>query len=309
MAGDTAPDAASAKALWDEVTQEREAGTPPSTPEVVEAPEVIAETTPETTPETTAPAASTDTPDPFAGLSPAVRARLEKLDALETQLAVIPQLSQSLRTAEGRVAALQREMDAAKAAAKVTTAPTTAQIEAAGASTKKWDELRGDFPEWAEATEQFVKASLSGLTAKQVEGMTPEAVEALVQQRLQAERASTTEQIEHAKVEGKYESWKEVINTPQFVEWYGKQPQEIRALGASPQGRDAIKLLDTYHEAIAAPAAKVQEARKNRLQAAVTARPGAAATATAKTVDQMSQQELWEHERKQSARKHAGLTY
>lgn len=309
MAGDTAPTAAEAQAEWDAVNKEREAGLPPSDVAEDTANTTTAEATNEQTPnaEPTAEAAPED--DPYAGLSPALKARLERLETLETQTAQIPQLFQHVKTAEGRVAAIQRELDSAKAAAKATsTGPSQAQIQAAAGSTEKWDSLRTDFPEWAEATEQFVKASLAGLNAKATEGLTPAQVEAMVGDRIASERAATVRAIEEAKVEGKHEDWRQVINTPQFVDWYSKQPADLKALGASENGRDAIRLLDTYRASTAAPAAQVQESRQAKLAAAVNTRPGAT-TPAAKTIDQMTPAELWEHERKRAAKQGNGRVY
>lgn len=307
MAGDTAPTAAEAQATWDEVTKEREAGTPPS----IEPTNDELQTSTEAAIEE--PQAATATPpeieDPYAGLSPALKARLERLETLEQHTAQIPQLFQHVKTAEGRVAAIQRELDSAKAAAKATSnGPSATQIQAAATSTEKWDSLRTDFPEWAEATEQFVKASLQGHPAKQVDGLTPAQVEAMVGERIASERTATQRAIEEAKVEGKHEDWKAVINTPQFVDWYSKQTADVKALGASESGRDAIRLLDTYRSAAAAPAAQVQESRQAKLAAAVNTRPGAAAP-VAKTIDQMTPAELWEHERKRAAKQGNGRVY
>lgn len=309
MAGDTAPTADQGQALWDQVNEEREAGLPPSDEpksteseaETHEAAVDDAQTATQKQPE--------PEEDPYAGMSPALRARFEALEARAAQAEQIPQLFQHVKTAEGRVAAIQRELDSAKAAAKATgNGPSQAQIQAAAQSTDKWDSLRADFPEWADATEQFVKASLQGVSAKQVEGLTPAQVEAMVGERLTAERAATQRAIEEAKVEGKYGDWKAVINTPQFVDWYSKQAADVKALGASDAGRDAIRLLDTYHAAVAAPAAVVQESRQAKLAAAVNTRPSASAP-VAKTVDQMSPKELWEHERKLAAKRNNGRHY
>jgi hypothetical protein len=322
--GDTAPTADQAKALWDEVNQEREAGDePPSQPGDPKPGETVAETPPadaDAAKETTTEATTTDPkpaettaaaePDPYEGLSPAVKARLQRLEALEAQVALIPQLDQSLKTAQGRVAAMQREMDAAKAAAKATPGgPTTAQLQAAAKSEEKWISLRADFPEWADATDERIQAAIAGVTSQQMQGMTTEQVAALVQEKVAAAEAKTTRMVEEAKIEGKYENWREVINTPQFVDWYKQQPPELHALGASESGRDAVKLLDKYHEATAKPADAVQEDRKAKLAAAASARPSATPSSTRKAEDQMTPKELWELERKRGEKRHAGLNY
>lgn len=315
MAGDTTPGAQDAQALWDEVTKEREAG-------VAAAPVVAEEAKPEDTSAET-PEANAEAPektqeatekqpeqsDPFAGLSPAVQERLKRLDSIEGQLAVLPQLTQALKTAEGRVAAMQREMDAARTAAKAAPqqAPTQAQISAAQASTDKWNALKRDFPDWADATEELITARLAGVPKN--DGVTSQQVEQVVRDSVSAAQAATSRLIEEAKLEGKHPEWRVLINTPQFQEWYGKQPPDVRSLGASEAGRDAIKLLDTYHEAVAMPADKVAEERKAKLAAAASTRPSATPASTAKTVDQMTQKELWDYEAKQGRKRNAGLTY
>lgn len=313
MAGDTAQ-ADDAQKLWNEIAQEREAGEEsPSSKTVATPEEQIEQPSTEQTQEskTTNSAQAQEQTDPFAGLSPEVRQRLEKLEHLEQQVAQLPQLIQHVKTAEGRVAAMQREIDSAKQAAKAVgnAGPTNAQIQAAQGDTKKWEALRADFPEWADATEQFVQASLAGLTSKQTDGLSPAQVEAMVNERLAGERAATARAIEEAKVEGKHGDWKAVINTPEFAAWYQQQSPELRALSGSERAADAIRLLDTYQAATAQTAAQQQQQRSTKLAAAVSARPGAAPVATQKTPDQMSPKEAWEYERKRAQRRNAGLAY
>lgn len=305
------PEISPEQKAWDEVALEREAVT---TPSAVTEPQVTAEGVVEEKPVEQAPAEKVEekTTDPFAGLSPEVRAKLEKFDALYEQTQQIPQLIQSVNTANGRVAAMQREMDVARNAAKaVGNGPSAAQIAAAAASTDKWDSLKDDFPDWAQATEQYVKAQLAGVKP-QGPAFDPNQVEALITERLGKAREEALAAIEEAKVEGKHENWRETINTPEFAGWLNAQPDAVKQLAQSPKGRDAIKLLDTYATAQAKPADAVAQERTAKLAAAVTAKPGAAATtANARTVEQMSAKELWNYEAKLAEKRRAtsGLTY
>lgn len=323
MAGE-AQGAVDAQELWDEVAREREAGeespselqtTEEPAPEQTEEEQQAGEQPAAGEQKTEQPAGEKQEEDPFAGLNPAVRARLEKLDQLEAQL---PTLINSVKTAEGRVAAMQREMDVAKQAAKAAqSAPSQAQIAAASGDVKKWESLKTDFPEWADATEQFVNAKLAGLTPQQAQGLDAAQVEELVRQQGAKARAEALAAIEEAKVEIKHPDWVRKINSEDFKKWFGEQPDDVKKLSKSPRGLDAIRLIDLFDEReTAAPSSpapsEVQQARNKKLAAAVNKTPQAkAAPATGKTVDEMSPAELWEYERKRAAKRSAerGLSY
>ena len=236
--------------------------------------------------------------DPYEGLSPGLKARLV---ALEAEASTQKELNQRLKTAEGRVAAMQRELDVAKNAAKsVGNGPTDAQIAAAKASTQKWDTLKSEFPDWAEATTEFVNAKLAGLKPADTKGLTPQEVAAVVKM-----------EVAKSRVSDKHENWLEDINTPEYKTWYDAQTTDIRKLGDSDQPKDAIRLLDLYAESKAKPADEVANQRKKKLEAAVGSKPGKAGASTSKTVDQMSDAELWDYEAKRAQKRGEknGLTY
>lgn len=231
--------------------------------------------------------------DPLAGLSDVVRAKLAQIDQLAQSNT---QLMQHVRSAEGRVAAMQRELQQAKAAQQSVApqdAPTQGQMAAAAANPQKWEQLKADFPEWAGAMEEYVTAKL-GSVPRGAPGLTPEQVQELVQQQVSQTKAEMTRAIEEARVEGKYENWREVINTPEFAQWFSVQAPELRALADSSAARDAIRLLDTFHQAKAKPAAEIRQERGARLAAAATTRPGQ--TPPPKTLGDMSPEELWNYE-------------
>lgn len=245
--------------------------------------------------------------DPFAGLPPAVVERLKRLDAIEQQVQTIPTLQRSLSEAQGRVAAMQRELQQAKAASKaVESAPTATQIAAASKAPEKWAALKADFPEWAEATEAYVSAQLAGLTPQQTAGLSPEEIEARIEQRLSAAQ----KQAELDRVSERHEGWQETVKTPEFTQWFAGQDETVKRLAASPRARDAIQMLDLYQRARAESTAAPDPGKQNRLAAAVTTRSNGARPA-AKTPDQMTPAELWEYERSQRAKEGAqrGLTY
>lgn len=220
---------------------------------------------------------------------------------MKQALAKIPQLEQAnaqllhhVKTAEGRVAAMQREFQQSRqAATAVNDAPTQGQMSAAAKNPEKWEQLKQDFPEWASAMEEYVGAQLRGMPSN---GVQATQVVDYVQAQLAQQQEQIRYAIEEAKVEGKYEDWRTTINTPEFAQWLAIQPNDVRALADSQSGRDAIRMLDMFHTVKARPASEIRQERGARLAAAATTRPGQ--TPPPKTLDDMSPEELWNYEAK-----------
>jgi len=110
-----------------------------------------------------------------------------------------------------------------------------------------------------------------------------------------------------ARIEGKYENWREEVNTPAFAQWYSAQSPETRALADSPEARDAIKMLDQFHSSRTRSATDIKQERGARLAAAATTRPGV--TPPPKTLADMSPAELWNYEAKKRAKQLADRGY
>lgn len=224
--------------------------------------------------------------DPYAGLPDAVKAKLAEIDEIKTANA---QLLHHVRTTEGRVAAMQREADQARRAAQAATdAPTQGAMAAAANNPEKWEQLKQDFPEWAGAMEEYVAAQLAG-TQRSVGNDD-------VSAQLQQAEERMARKIEEARIEGKYEDWRDTINTQEFVNWFQKQTVETQALAQSQSARDAIRMLDMFETAKAKPVSGIKQERNSRLAAAATTRPGQ--TPPPKTLDDMSPEELWNYEAK-----------
>jgi len=276
-----------AQKLWNEEAQKLDAGD--QTP-AFEAQASVPDTPPQETP------ASDDAPpqeqaaDPLAGLPEEVKLALGKITQLEQANA---QLLHHVKTAEGRVAAMQREFQQGRqAATSVDAAPSQGQMAAAAKNPEKWEQLKQDFPEWAGAMEEYVGSKLSGMQS----GVQPDQVMEYVQQQLAVERENMKIAIEEARVEGRYENWRDTVNTPEFAQWFAIQPAEVKALADSSAAKDAIKMLDMFHKLSAKPATEIKQERGARLAAAATTRPGQ--TPPPKTMDDMSPEELWNYEAK-----------
>lgn len=275
--------------IWDEELKAKEAGEqlPPSDTPAPAAEEL-------TPPVEPVPASNpAEEEDPFASLPDAVKAKLVEIDAIKEANA---QLLHHVRSAEGRVAAMQREFEQARAAQQNVApnqAPTQQAIARAAANPEKWEQLKSDFPEWAEAMEGYVGAQLANLQVPQ--GLRPEEVAIFVRQQVDASKAEMGRLLEEAKIEGKYEDWRDVVNTSDFASWYAVQKPEVKALAESNNARDAIKMLDMFHEAKARPAEAIRQERGARLAAAAAPTRGASAPPP-KSLDSMTPEELWNYE-------------
>lgn len=231
--------------------------------------------------------------DPLAGLPEEVKAALGKISQLEQANA---QLLHHVKTAEGRVAAMQREFAQAKAAQSAVApqdAPSQGQMSAAAKNPEKWEQLKSEFPEWADAMEEYVAAKLGGVKPA-APGLDPQAVAAFVHQQVSQTKAEMARTIEEARIEGRYDNWKDVVNSTDFVQWFTVQSPDVQALANSPVARDAIRMLDLFHDSKKRSATEIKQERGARLAAAATVRPGQ--TPPPKTLDDMSPAELWNYE-------------
>lgn len=239
-----------------------------------------------------AAAEPTQEDDPLASLPEAVRAKLAQIDQLAEANA---QLLHHVKTAEGRVAAMQREFQQARTAQQTVSpqdAPSQGQIVTAAKNPEKWEQLKQDFPEWAGAMEEYVASQLGSVQSRQ--GVDPNQIAAYVQQEVDRTKAEMSRAIEEARIDGKYENWKDTVNTLEFTQWFTVQSPETRALADSTSARDAIRMLDLFHDTKKRSASDIKQERGARLAAAATTRPGQ--TPPPKTLDDMSPEELWNYE-------------
>ncbi len=231
--------------------------------------------------------------DPLAGLSPTVRAKLAQIDDLAQANA---QLLHHVKTTEGRVAAMQREAQQARQTA-TQDAPTQTAIASAAKNPEKWEQLKQDFPEWAGAMEEYVASKMGD---QQQQNLTPEQVTNYVQQQVAQTRAEMGRLMEEARIEGKYENWRDTVNTTEFAQWFTVQSPETRALADSSAARDAIKMLDLFNTSKSVSATDIRQERGARLAAAATTRTGQ--TPPPKTLGDMSPAEMWNYEAKKRER-------
>lgn len=184
--------------------------------------------------------------DPWGGVNPALK---KMFNDMEQRVASVSITEQRLKQAESRIGAISNELHAAKEAAKtVQVSPTKEQMAAAVESDEKWESLKRDFPEWADAFEsKLVKAiapSLADIAALKAD------LQGLKAQGADTEKtaADVSTAVESRMLTFFKPKWKETIATKEWQEWLAIQPPEKAALVKSDLASDAITLLDAFEE-------------------------------------------------------------
>lgn len=187
----------------------------------------------------------------------------EKVDQYKELLTRFEQLEKRTRNAEGHIGGLnhnqkliQETLTASKAVAeKVSEAPSQQQVKEAMSNPREWDDLKTDFPEWANATEKLLDARLP-----KGEAVDREALERSFEEKLTArEQAAAINALDIA-----FPDWKSDVNTQEFAEWKQGQPEDVQALGASDNPRDAARMLRLFERR--APIKAIEEPKKSTRQ-------------------------------------------
>lgn len=256
------------------------------------------------------PAAATPPADDiYAGLHPAVAQRLRGVEGLEQRLrkneGITGNLNSQLKASQDEVAKLKTALDQrATSAAAGVVAPTAAAVAAAAGKSEKWNQLKAEFPEWAEAVEERL-GSQAPAAAVDLDALRKQIGDELAASLTTNLTASIRSQIqgetEERLVNVAHRGWKDTVKTPQFTDWMKGQPAEVQALGASPVAEDAIALLDGFRswqttQPVPVDPATVAAQRKQRLTDAATLVRGGASQAPVKSTDDMSAEELWAFE-------------
>jgi len=232
--------------------------------------------------------------DPFEGLPDAVKERLLKIDELEKSN---QSLIHHVKTAEGRVAAMQREAEISRRVKEEVSkndSPTEKQITTASKNPEKWENLKEDFPDWAEAMEEFVSSKL-GSVKNQGPSIDPRQIEGYVNNQIQATQNQFTRKIEEATLDGRHPEWRDDVKTTDFNNWLTNQPSEVRGLANSQKSKDAIRMMDLFYESKKLPANEIKKSRSQKLK--VAANPnGRNQTPPPKSLDDMTAEELWNYE-------------
>lgn len=219
-----------------------------------------------------------------------LRAALTKVDSLAE---LVSTLTHQVKSSEGRFAAVQRELTAAKTASQVVTrAPNQQTVQAAAKTPEAWAKLKDQFPDWAEAIEAYGSHLIAGVPQPQQIDLAP--IQSQFAEQLDELRGQITRSSEEAKLYGAYRGWKKDINSPEFSTWLPTQSAEVQAKFRSPNADDAIDVLDAYHTHSKDSKRDITAERTQRLQAAV-GRPKGQATPPADDRD-LTDKQIWAQE-------------
>lgn len=209
------------------------------------------------------PAKETTPEDPWEGVNPALK---RSFDEMSQRVSSLTATELRLKQAESRIGAITNELSAARKAAETTReAPTKEQMAAAAESDEKWENLKKDFPEWAEAFDgRFDRKLNETVTSLKKD------IEELRQQGSSEGKSEIDIALEVEKrlLSFSHPKWKEDIASTDWQQWLAKQPADKQKLVESQSARDAADLLDAFYEETRGQksASQVAEERRKRLK-------------------------------------------
>lgn len=276
---------AEAKKIWDELDAE-EIGRDPVAAERTATDEQLEQASSQALAEQQpAPEAGTQQQD---APSPDQQALMDRIAGLESAL---NQTTQRLRNAEGHIGGLNSQLKQQLQTAHQVTAhggeaPSAKQIAEAQKSSKAMENLRRDYPEFAEAMDAALEERLQEVVKRIPQQPPP----------VQAQPSVTADDLNRLQsefaVEVRHPGWKETVTQPVFRGWLERQPREVQMLAASASPQDAVRLLDLYADGTKTSAAT----RTQRLSAAAAIPSGRSGSATrTKAVEDMTPQEYWRY--------------
>ena len=207
--------------------------------------------------------------DPWEGVSPAIKTMF---DELSSKVSAFEGAESRLKQAESRIGSISNKLHTAEKAAEVVKeAPTKEQIAAAAESDEKWNTLKADFPEWAEAFDGRIERVLTDRLAALKKELGPDGSEELKQriEQLQTTIAEGTQtEVQKGILSYFKPDWQKTVGTKEYRDWLNSQPADVKALVKSPFAGDAMKVLDKYEEETgsAKSADEIAAERKRRLK-------------------------------------------
>ena len=185
--------------------------------------------------------------DPWKDVNPVLK---ESIDKISSQLENLTSFGERLKQAERRVGSIQNEFFAAKSAVNVAVdeAPTTKQIEDAAKTNQEWEELKTDFPEWANAIESKLSA-----TRAEFEKHIPDTGK--LEEKIATEVSSLITKLEDMRISMeknvlgiKHPEWETIIESKDYKAWLAGQDDATKTLTTSQYAKDAIKVLNKFEE-------------------------------------------------------------
>lgn len=188
--------------------------------------------------------------DLWEGVNPNLK---QSFNDMTAKVAAFDSMTFRLKQAENRIGSIQNKLSAAeKAAQEKPPAPTKEEIEKAAAEDKSWEELKDEFPEWAEAVEVKLNRASMGAESKQKE--IEDRQKAIGDQVkgevaiLREEIARSTEEREKTLLSFKYPNWETTIRSSEYKAFEKTLPEDMKQLTRSTFAKDAVIVLDKFSE-------------------------------------------------------------
>jgi len=220
--------------------------------------------------------------DPWAGAPPALKTMYEEMSQKVTKLEAT---ETRLKQAESRIGAITNELHVAKKAAAV---PNQEQMRQAAESDEKWEALKEDFPEWADAFDarydNKLRAALADLRTEIASSSAAPVAEGDI-------LAKVDRQVQLGVLSGLKPGWQKTIASPEYMEWKVKQPADMTALMKSDYASDAKIVLDAFEKAKARPKTAEEIALERRQRIKLGANPPGHKAAPVKSAADMSDAE------------------
>ena len=230
-------------------------------------------------------------PDPMAEM-------LAKITELEKVAGRVRNIESTVGNINHTQKQLKETIDAANAvAARSNNAPSQSEIKQASANTAKWDALKSDYPEWADATEELIGSRVNNFDDK--------AFEAKIREDMKGETASVRKEIINASLDAVFPDWQYEVNTPEFLLWKDAQQDGIKSLYDSNRVGDAAKMLRLYEKSKEVnPENQIVEQRKQTLNAATATPKGVRVPNNVqKSYQDMTADEKWAYEARSRAKR------
>ena len=166
---------------------------------------------------------TTEKPDPWAGINPALR---EEFESLKSKATAFDAVSERLKQAERRIGSITNELSQAKKVTEESSkakddAPTKEQIDAAAKSKEEWEQLKEDYPEWADAIDKRLSAQrdeikkelgITGTLKQEIEALKGAGASDEKIQEIKAEFAKELVSLAHP-------GWVEKVKSKEFTDW------------------------------------------------------------------------------------------
>lgn len=213
--------------------------------------------------------------DEWAGVSPALRKTIESISG---RLSTLDTIDQRLRSAEGRIGAVQQAVfeqrqAAEEAARRVKDAPTKEQMAQAAKSERAWEDLKDEFPGWSEALHDEITGMRQAADALKQD---IEALRAMQSGGQQHDVAQLQRELDVKLVSIKYPGWQKTVQTEEFGNWLQAQDQAVQQTFLhATDPVECIAVLDAFASSnTEGNAQDITASRQRRLEAATTVSKG-----------------------------------